>query len=156
MFQKSSPSPVKEEGRHIGVQEDAVETVVGPSVVVEGDFSSEGNIIVKGTVSGSVHTSKMLRVEEGAKIFANVKAGHAVVAGTIRGNVKISDRLELVGTARIAGDVECAVLVVEAGALMHGKIAMTGMEGEERGEKKNNFGRMKAKLAERDDAAGTA
>lgn len=157
MFQRSSPVvPGKPEEKTHRREEDAVETVVGPSVVVEGDFSSEGNIIVKGTVSGSVHTSKLLRVEEGAKIFANVKAGHAVVAGTIRGNAKISDRLELAGTARIAGDVECAVLVVEAGALMHGKIAMTGMEGDDRNDKKSNFGRMKAKLAERDEAAGAA
>jgi hypothetical protein len=32
---------------------DEVETVVGPSVNVEGDFASEGNIVVKGTVAGS-------------------------------------------------------------------------------------------------------
>lgn len=152
MFQKPS-APPKEEEKRFGTPEDAVETVVGPSVVVEGDFSSEGNIVVKGTVSGSVHTSKLLRVEEGAKIFANVKAGNAIVAGTIRGNAKIADRLELVGTARIAGDVECAVLVVEAGALIHGKMSMAGIEGEDgRGEKKTNFGRMKAKLAEREES----
>jgi cytoskeletal protein CcmA (bactofilin family) len=35
---------------------DEVETVVGPSVHVEGDFASEGNIIVKGMVSGNVKT----------------------------------------------------------------------------------------------------
>jgi cytoskeletal protein CcmA (bactofilin family) len=151
MFQKSS-APPKEEEKRFGTPEDAVETIVGPSVVVEGDFSSEGNIIVKGTVSGSVHTSKLLRVEEGAKIFANVKAGNAIVAGTIRGNAKIADRLELSGTARIAGDVECSVLIVEAGALIHGKVSMVGMEGEEgRNDKKINFGRMKSKLAEREE-----
>lgn len=150
MFQKSSALP-KEEEKRFGISEDTIETVVGPSVVVEGDFSSEGNIIVKGTVSGSVHTSQLLRVEEGAKIFANVKAGNAIVAGTIRGNAKIADRLELSSTARIAGDAECAVLVVEAGALIHGKVSMAGMEGEDgRGEKKTNFGRMKTKLAERE------
>lgn len=153
MFQKPIvSSPQKDDAVKKLQGEDSVETVVGPSVVVEGDFSSEGNIVVKGTVSGSVNTSRLLRVEEGAKIFANVKAENAIVAGTIRGNAKIADRLELVGTGRIAGDVDCSTLVIEAGALVNGKVSMGGMEAEEgRPEKKMSFGRMKAKAVEKDD-----
>lgn len=111
--------------------EDDVETVVGPSVHVEGDFASEGNILVKGIVSGSVKTSKLLTVEPGAKIFANIKAGSAVISGEIKGNVKITERLELTASARVMGDAECKVLVVEAGALVHGKVAMKGLQIEE-------------------------
>lgn len=142
----------REDEVNVNSQDDAVETVVGPSVVVEGDFSSEGNIIVKGTVSGSVNTSKLLRVEEGAKIFANVKAANAVVAGLIRGNAKVAERLELVSSGRIAGDVECKVFVVEAGALVNGKVAMGGIEPDEgRLEKKTGFGRMRAKVIEKEE-----
>lgn len=130
--------------------DDAVETVVGPSVVVEGDFSSEGNIIVKGTVSGSVHTSKLLRVEEGAKIFANIKTGSAIVAGSVKGNAKVSDRLELLGSAQLIGDVECKVLVVEAGAVIQGKVVMGAAESDDGREKKTNYGRIKSKAAEKD------
>lgn len=107
---------------------DEVETVVGPSVVVEGDFASEGNILVKGTVSGSVKTARLLTVESGAKILANVKAGDAVVAGEVRGNIKVENQLELTSSARVLGDIVCQVLVVAAGALMQGKIAMKGLE----------------------------
>ena len=107
---------------------DEVETVVGPSVVVEGDFASEGNILVKGTVSGSVKTARLLTVESGAKILANVKAGDAVVAGEVRGNVKVENQLELTATARVVGDIMCQVLVIAAGALVQGKIMMKGLE----------------------------
>lgn len=107
---------------------DDVETVVGPSVNVEGDFSSEGNIIVKGSVSGSVKTSKLLTVENGAKIMANVSAGNAVVSGSIKGNVRVADRLELNETAQVAGDIVCKVLSVAPGALIHGKVSMKGIE----------------------------
>lgn len=109
-------------------QPDDVETVVGPSVVVEGDFSSEGNILVKGTVSGNVRTDKLLTVEPGAKILANVKAGNAVVSGAVKGNVRVSDRLELTESAQIAGDVSCKVLVVAAGASMQGKVNMGNID----------------------------
>ena len=110
---------------------DEVETVVGPSVNVEGDFASEGNIIVKGTVAGSVRTSKHLSVEQGAKIMANVKAGSAQIAGEVKGNIKVKDSLNLTSTARVMGDVEAKILVVEAGALISGKIMMPGLETSE-------------------------
>lgn len=107
---------------------DEVETVVGPSVNVEGDFASEGNIIVKGTVAGSVNTTRHLSVEPGAKIMANVKAGSARIAGEVKGNMKVKDLLELTSTARVIGDIEVKTLVVEAGALIAGKVVMPGLE----------------------------
>lgn len=115
------------EARH----HDEVETVVGPSVNVEGDFASEGNIIVKGTVAGSVHTSRHLSVEIGAKITANVKAGSATIAGEVRGNMKVKEVLELTATARVMGDIEVKTLIVEAGALIAGKVSMPGLDASE-------------------------
>ncbi len=126
MFQKT-PEPIYEDPE-TNKEPDTVETVVGPSVHVEGDFSSEGDILVRGSVAGNVKTSRLLTVQEGAKISANVRAGEAVVAGEISGNVKVSDRIDLKATARIAGDIACKVLSVEAGALVHGKITMKGIE----------------------------
>lgn len=104
--------------------EDNVDTVVGPSVNVEGDFSSAGNIVVKGSVSGSVHTSRHLLVEEGAKILANVQAGSATISGIVRGNVRVGDSLVLTSTAKILGDIYAEVLQVDAGAILIGKVSM--------------------------------
>lgn len=39
-----------------------IETVIGPSVKVEGDFVTEGNMIVEGTICGSIKTSKNLKI----------------------------------------------------------------------------------------------
>jgi cytoskeletal protein CcmA (bactofilin family) len=155
MFQKPSPKialeheeepqemPIQQEQHH---DHDDVETVVGPSVNVEGDFASEGNIVVQGTVSGSVNTSKLLTVEQGAKIFANVHSGNAMVSGSIKGNIKIDDRLDLSSSAQIGGDITCKVLSVEAGALIHGKVVMKGVEIiNPKSEKKIGLGRSKAK-----------
>lgn len=150
MFQKAPAEPVYGANPPVSAMSDDVETVVGPSVNVEGDFSSEGNILVKGIVSGSVRTSKLLTVEPGAKILANVRAGDAVISGEVRGNIKTDNRLELTGSARVAGDIDCKVLVVEAGALMSGKVSMKGVEGEER-EKKTMVSRLKPKMTEKDE-----
>jgi cytoskeletal protein CcmA (bactofilin family) len=119
-------------------------------VHVEGDFSSEGNILVKGIVSGNVKTSKLLTVENGAKIFANVKSGNALVSGEIKGNVRAEDRVELTKTARVLGDIDCMTLVVEAGALVMGRIVMKGMEAEEtKPERRISAGRVKSRVVEK-------
>jgi len=128
MFQKPTIEPPEIDTHRPPVTDhDDVETVVGPSVHVEGDFASEGNILVKGSVSGSVKTSKLLTVERGAKILANVRAGNAHVSGEIKGNVKVDERLELSSTAQILGDITCNILAVEPGALIQGKVSMRGM-----------------------------
>lgn len=135
MFPKDTSSMAYEP---VNNRNDEVETVVGPSVVVEGDFVSEGNILVKGTVSGSVKTARLLTVENTAKIMANVKAGDAVISGEVHGSIKVEQQLELTPSAKVIGDISCQVLVVAAGAQLQGKINMKGLEGMENlgGEKK--------------------
>ncbi len=103
-----------------------IETIVGPSVEIEGDFSSKGNMVVQGIVAGNVKTIKDLRVEEGAKILASVKAANAKISGEISGNVKIKETLELTASAIVVGDVEASMLIVEGGAVLHGKCSMPG------------------------------
>jgi cytoskeletal protein CcmA (bactofilin family) len=157
MFHKSNPkinmelAEVMIEEPRIELRSDDVDTVVGPSVNVEGDFASEGNIIVKGTVSGSVHTSKNLLVEQGAKIMANVRAGSAHIAGEIKGNLKIQDSLELSATARIVGDIEAAVLMIEPGALLFGRVAMPGLESDAKPTRSGRSGRRNEELNLQED-----
>ncbi len=105
--------------------QDEVETIVGPSVKVEGDFVSKGNVVIEGTVMGSVRTEKNLRVEEGAVINANVNADNVRVAGEVRGNVHVAGLMELTPTARVLGDVQTKTLVVAAGAILHGNCSMS-------------------------------
>jgi len=100
------------------------ETVVGPSVKIQGDLNSEGNIKIEGQVSGKVKTSQGVFVIPGAKIAADVLAGNAVIGGEVQGNLKISGHLILQSTAKIMGDIACQILRVEDGAQFSGKCSM--------------------------------
>ncbi len=104
------------------------ETVVGPSVKIQGDFNSEGNIRIEGHVNGTVKTTQNVYAGESSKITANVTAGNCTVAGEILGNIKVSGSLILESTARISGDVSCAILRVEDGAQFSGKCSMGSSE----------------------------
>ncbi|MDO8581530.1 MAG: polymer-forming cytoskeletal protein [bacterium] len=101
-----------------------IETVIGPSVKVEGNFRGQGNVIVEGVVHGSLKTDKDLTVGAGAKISASVIAANAKISGEVRGTVKIKGKLELTETARIFGDIETETLSVAPGAILNGKCTM--------------------------------
>lgn len=100
------------------------DTIIGPSVKVEGDFITEGNIIVEGMICGTIKTTKNLKVGPDSKIFANIGADNALVAGEIQGNITIKNKLELTSSARIYGDIKTNILSVAGGALINGKCTM--------------------------------
>jgi cytoskeletal protein CcmA (bactofilin family) len=100
------------------------ETVVGPSVKIQGDLNSEGNIKIEGQVTGKVRTSQSVFVIPGAIIAADVLAGNAIIGGEIQGNLKIAGHLILQSTAKVLGDISCQILRMEDGAQFSGKCVM--------------------------------
>jgi cytoskeletal protein CcmA (bactofilin family) len=110
----------------------APDTIVGPSVKIQGDLNSEGNIQIEGQVSGKVKTTQSVQIGSGAQITAEVTAGNAVIAGEVQGNLKISGNLILQSTARVTGDISCSVLRVEDGAQFSGKCSMNSSNGKAR------------------------
>jgi cytoskeletal protein CcmA (bactofilin family) len=99
-------------------------TVIAKGVKVEGEFKSQGDVLIEGDVHGTLATTGTLTVGPEAKIKAEIAAGDAVVSGSIDGNVKIEKRLELKATAKIVGDVQAEVVSIEAGAQIQGKMAI--------------------------------
>ncbi len=102
------------------------ETIVGPSVKIQGDLNSEGNVKIEGQVTGKVKTSQSVYANQGSKVIADVLAGNAVIGGEVQGNLKISGHLILQSTAKIVGDISCQILRVEDGAQFSGKCSMGG------------------------------
>jgi len=101
------------------------DTIIGPSVKVEGDFSSQGNIHIEGSLNGTIETAAGLTVGEHAHLVANIKAQSAYIAGYLKGSLVVTERLELAPTSHIQGDVTAKVLVVTEGARLDGRCQMT-------------------------------
>ncbi len=105
------------------------ETVIAHGVRVEGEFNSEGNVVIEGDVQGVIRIAGDLKVGEASKIAADVTAANAIVAGEIRGNLSVAGKLELLATSKIIGDVAAETISVLAGAQVNGRITMDGTAG---------------------------
>lgn len=97
------------------------ETVIGPTVRVEGIFNSEDSMAIEGEVVGKIETTKDIRVGKTANIEADMNAANMTIAGTVRGSMNVAGKLTLLSTARVFGDVTTNVLSVESGAVLQGQ-----------------------------------
>lgn len=127
MFRKKKPG---------GGSTKDVETIIGSSVKVEGDFVCQGNMVIDGEVKGNVKTQGFLKVGEKSLIIAGIEAAGARISGQVRGNIKIDDYLEITRTAKIFGDIETSRLLVAEGALLNGRCTMVLKEGKQARAKK--------------------
>lgn len=122
----------KQQEKNNGFKE--VETIIGPSVKVKGNFHSQGNIVVEGIFEGSIKTNGNIFIGDKAKISANIEAKEARIGGEVIGNIKVKEYLEIVSSAKIFGDVEYSSISVERGAVLNGKCTMSAGIKKENGE----------------------
>ncbi len=98
------------------------ETIIGASIKVKGNFQGQGNIIIEGTLEGSLKTDSNIFIGEKAKVLANVESKDAIINGEVRGNMKAKGYLALGSSARIFGDIQYNELSVEKGAIINGQL----------------------------------
>jgi cytoskeletal protein CcmA (bactofilin family) len=116
-------------------REKEVETIIGSTVKVEGDFKGNGDVVVEGEVSGKLSTKGNLSVGENAKINASVAAANAIIAGEVVGDLKVKESLELTSNAKVTGDIDVKVLTIATGASINGNIRMEEFKTKEIEEK---------------------
>ncbi|MFA6406577.1 MAG: polymer-forming cytoskeletal protein [Patescibacteria group bacterium] len=97
-------------------------TIIAKGVKLEGEFKSQGDVLIEGEVVGNIQTDGLLTAGPESLIKAGISAADAVIAGKVEGNLQIKHRLEIRATARIKGDTVCQTIGVEAGAVLQGNV----------------------------------
>jgi len=101
-----------------------IETIIGPSVKVEGDFKGEGDLVIEGILIGTLQTKNNLKIGQNALIEASISANNAFISGKVKGNIVVKGKLEISGTAIILGNIKAQVISIASGALLKGNIDM--------------------------------
>jgi len=102
----------------------SAETIIGPSVKVEGDLNAVGNVIVEGFVNGKLSSDKDITIGSEAEVTADIKANNATIAGVVKGTISVTGHLTLESTAKISGDIKTGTISVKNGAEMNGQLSM--------------------------------
>jgi cytoskeletal protein CcmA (bactofilin family) len=107
------------------------ETIIGESVIVEGDFNGHGNVVIEGKLKGSFMTDGHVLVGDHAEINANLKANSAFISGKVLGNIEINSSLDVAKTAIIKGDIQAGSIAVESGCEIEGHLSVSKKHAKE-------------------------
>ena len=93
----------------------------------EGKLSFKDTVRIDGCFRGEITSQNTLVVGETGEIMATVRSCSVIVSGTVTGNIFASQRLVLHKTARVEGDIEAGSIAIEEGAVLNGRITMSGI-----------------------------
>jgi cytoskeletal protein CcmA (bactofilin family) len=99
-------------------------TVIGSSIVVDGEISGEETLTVLGTVKGKIAMAQAVVVEAGASVEADVEGQTVTVSGKVTGNVSAREKLELRPESKMIGNAKAPRIVVADGATFKGNVDM--------------------------------
>ncbi|MGZ6079918.1 MAG: bactofilin family protein [Myxococcaceae bacterium] len=99
-------------------------TVIGPSILINGKLTGDEDLTVRGRVEGELTLTKTLIVEPSGVVKANVTVKNAVVSGVVVGNIQATESVELTHEGRMVGDIRAPRVIIVDGASFRGRVDM--------------------------------
>ena len=103
-----------------------IDTLIGAGTRIIGDVQFAGGFHVDGYVMGNVDapadSDATLSVSDSGVVEGSVAVPNVVLNGTVKGDILAHDRVELGATARVTGNVYYALIEMEMGAEITGKL----------------------------------
>jgi len=107
---------------------------IGQSIVFKGELSGDEDLEIDGQVEGDVRLANhQLTIGSKGRLKAEVEARAIVVIGTVVGNLTATERIEIQATGVVEGDLKTPCLLVQEGAVLHGRIEMSSGSAAGRG-----------------------
>lgn len=99
-------------------------TFVGKGSTINGEVEVEGGIRIDGTIKGNIRATDTVIIGAEGVVEADIDTKVAVLGGKVIGIITAPDKAELQSKAVVVGEITTKSLVVEQGAIFHGKCNM--------------------------------
>ena len=103
---------------------EAVISIIGVGMTIEGDSETDGSLRIEGTIRGSVRAGKSVVVGRDGLVDGSIYTQDAVISGRVSGGIQAVSRLELLATSEVSGEIEAPRMQVEEGAKVHGQVTV--------------------------------
>jgi cytoskeletal protein CcmA (bactofilin family) len=102
---------------------------VNSGTVITGELLVENDLSIEGTVKGIIRATGTVSVHVQGVVEGEIQAASAKIGGKVTGNVTANDRVILENKAVLVGDLRTRELIIQEGAIFHGKCEMqTGVK----------------------------
>jgi cytoskeletal protein CcmA (bactofilin family) len=99
-------------------------TVIGSSIMIDGEISGDEDLVIQGTVKGRISLKESLIVEGSGVVEADIETQNVEIAGQVTGNISASDKVELKSDCRVVGDIKAPRVLIADGASFKGNVDM--------------------------------
>lgn len=99
-------------------------TIIGSSIVIDGEISGDEDLVIQGTVKGKIVLKEKLTVDASGVVEADIETAHVTVGGQVTGNIVASQRVELKADGRMIGDIKAPRILIADGAVFKGNVDM--------------------------------
>jgi cytoskeletal protein CcmA (bactofilin family) len=99
-------------------------SVLGPTLRFKGELTAEEDLVVHGTIEGTLGPAPRVTIGPDAKVKANVQAQTVIVEGTVHGNLSAQSTVIVKETATVEGNIEAPAVTILEGARFNGNVAM--------------------------------
>jgi len=108
------------------VENSSSQNIIAQGTKIVGDFNSEGDFRIDGTIEGNIKTNGKVAVGKAGFIKGTLQGTDAYFDGSFSGKLSLSGTLTLKSSAHIEGEVTVGKLAVEPGATFNVTCAMKG------------------------------
>ena len=100
-------------------------SVIGPTLVFKGELSADEDLIIEGTIEGTIaHHKKNLTIGAMGRVAADIHANSVLVEGQLDGDIHSDGLVSLAKGARVNGNIYCARLMLQDGCHFNGNVHM--------------------------------
>lgn len=102
-----------------------VSAMIGPGVKIEGQITSEENLVIEGKVNGSITAkSHEVTVGKSGNLKANISAKVINIEGMVEGDISGSEKVVISKSGNVLGNIQSPRVTLEDGAKFKGSIEM--------------------------------
>jgi cytoskeletal protein CcmA (bactofilin family) len=104
-------------------------SVVGPSILVQGDMTGDEDLVIQGRVEGSISLKKnLVTIGKDGRVNATVSAQIIRVEGTVEGELRGREQIIVTRTGSVSGNLVAPRVTLEDGCRFKGSIDMEGSD----------------------------
>jgi cytoskeletal protein CcmA (bactofilin family) len=99
-------------------------SVLGPTLKFRGELSAQEDLIVQGSVDGSITHTQSLTIGTDGSMKGDIRARVIVVDGKVEGDMYATESVSIRATAKVKGNVFAPRVGISEGAFFQGQIEM--------------------------------
>ena len=95
-------------------------TRIGPDMVIEGKLDAREDILISGTIKGSIASTARVVVAASGKIEGEVACASIHISGEVKGNVNATEQIVIESSGRLVGDITTRTFAHQPGGFFEG------------------------------------